>query len=146
MARPGQPRQRHGQFHQRQQRRRLGRLRVGQRGVACRPSGIAKWNGTTWSPLGSVASTSSATVNNILVRGGNIYVTGIIITAGGMTNVLGLAKWDGSACSAPFGSGLVDGPGTAMAAALAFNRKRFPCRWQFQLDRRQSLHFHRPLD
>jgi trimeric autotransporter adhesin len=83
---------------------------------------IAKWNGTTWSALGSgvAGSTSSTTVSSILVRGGSVYVTGTFITAGGITNVLGLAKWDGSAWSAPFGSGLVGGPGTATAAALAF--------------------------
>jgi trimeric autotransporter adhesin len=85
-------------------------------------SRIAKWNGTTWSALGSgvVGSTSSATVNNILVRGSNVYITGTFITAGGITNVLGLAKWDGANWSAPFGSGLVGGPGTATAAALTF--------------------------
>jgi hypothetical protein len=84
---------------------------------------IAKWNGSTWSALGSgiVGSTASATVSAILLRGSDIYIAGTFTNAGGVTgvNTLGLAKWDGAAWSAPLGSGLAGYPFTATAATLA---------------------------
>ncbi|MFY9341319.1 MAG: hypothetical protein WAT39_02435 [Planctomycetota bacterium] len=68
---------------------------------------IARWDGATWSPLGSGVSTFGAPAavsalatlpNGDLVAGGNF------MTAGGVT-ANGLARWNGTAWSA-FGSGL----------------------------------------
>lgn len=61
-------------------------------------NGIAKWNGTGWSALGSgvVSNSSAATVYALIVYNGELYVGGIFNTAGGIT-VNGLAKWSGNA-------------------------------------------------
>jgi hypothetical protein len=82
---------------------------------------IARWNGSSWSPLGDgvMGPTTSTTVSSLQQRGGELYVTGTFTNAGGIYT-LGLAKWDGSNWSAPFGSGLVANPGTANATTLAW--------------------------
>jgi len=58
---------------------------------------IAKWNGITWSALGSGLN---AAVNAIAVSGTDVYVGGYFTDAGGNTNADGIAKWDGTAWSA----------------------------------------------
>jgi hypothetical protein len=71
---------------------------------------IAKWDGNTWSALGSGVSASSdypsygGSVNALAVSGTNLYVGGVFTRAGDIaaTNV---AKWDGSSWSA-LGSGM----------------------------------------
>ncbi|MGA3141565.1 MAG: hypothetical protein ABSF10_00775 [Verrucomicrobiota bacterium] len=76
---------------------------------------IAKWNGTSWSALGTglIGTSSAATVNGIAVSGNNVYVTGNFTNAGGIlaTNV---AVWNGSSWSA-MGSCLAS---TATALAI----------------------------
>jgi hypothetical protein len=66
---------------------------------------IAKWNGTSWSALGTglVGTSSAATVIGMAVSGNNVYVTGNFTNAGGImaTNV---AVWNGTNWSA-LGSG-----------------------------------------
>lgn len=81
---------------------------------------VARWNGSSWSALGGgvQGSTASTTISSFLLRGGDLYVTGTFTNAGGIYT-LGLAKWDGTTWSAPFGSGLVASPGTANATTLA---------------------------
>src|SRR6185436_1985265 len=64
---------------------------------------IAKWNGTTWSALGSGVN---STVNAIAVSGTDVYVGGSFLTAGGIA-VNRIAKWDGTSWSA-LGSGVGD--------------------------------------
>jgi len=64
-------------------------------------NGIAKWDGSSWSPLGSGLN---GAVFAIATGGSNVYVGGPFSTAGGVpTN--SIAKWDGSNWSA-LGSGL----------------------------------------
>ena len=65
---------------------------------------IAKWNGTSWSTLGTGAGVPFDYVSAILVDGANVYVGGNFTTAGGVT-VNNIAKWDGSSWSA-LGSGV----------------------------------------
>ena len=65
---------------------------------------IAKWNGSTWSALGSGVS---GRVNVLAVSGTNLYVGGNFTNAGGVTANY-VAKWDGSAWSA-LGSGMGGG-------------------------------------
>jgi len=80
---------------------------------------IAKWNGTTWSALGTGIDN---TVMSIAVYGSNIYVAGFFSSAGGAANSTYIAKWDGTAWSA-LGTGLnskvyaiaVDSSGTLYA-------------------------------
>jgi hypothetical protein len=64
---------------------------------------IAKWNGTTWSPLGSGMNDR---VSCLLVVGNTLYAGGRFTTAGGVS-ANRIAKWDGSAWS-PLGSGMND--------------------------------------
>jgi hypothetical protein len=73
-------------------------------------NGIAKWNGTTWSALGSGVTGTGAgpsgdpTVNSLVMNGTNLYVGGSFTNAGGVY-AQGIAVWNGSTWSS-FGSGL----------------------------------------
>jgi hypothetical protein len=70
-----------------------------------RVNGIAKWNGSAWSALGSgMARPFNPSVWALAVSGTNLYAAGLFSTAGGVT-ATNIAKWDGSAWSA-LGSGL----------------------------------------
>jgi hypothetical protein len=76
-------------------------------------SHIARWNGSSWSALGSGLT---GDVNAIVISGSDIYVGGLFTSAGG-SNANHIARWNGSSWS-PLGSGLsgtvnaigVDGP------------------------------------
>jgi hypothetical protein len=73
---------------------------------------VAKWNGSSWSALGSgIGGVSAPFVSALAVSGNDLYVGGAFTTAGGSAANY-VAKWDGSSWSA-LGSGL-NGP-----AALA---------------------------
>jgi hypothetical protein len=61
---------------------------------------IAKWDGTTWSSLGTGLNGSVA---GIAISGTDVYVGGSFTTAGGIA-ANGVAKWNGSVWS-PVGSG-----------------------------------------
>ncbi len=86
---------------------------------------IAKWNGSSWSALGSGVD---STVYALTVNGSNLYAAGWFITAGG-TTVNNVAMWNGSSWSA-LGYGLdsgvfglaVDGSGNLYAGG-AFTLK-----------------------
>jgi hypothetical protein len=60
---------------------------------------IAKWDGTTWSALGSGIGSFGAKVNAIAISGSDIYVAGSFTSAGG-SPIKGIAKWNGSSWSA----------------------------------------------
>jgi len=75
-------------------------------------SRIAKWNGSTWSALGSGMSGTSSTsftahVRSLAVKGSDLYAGGKFLRAGGVT-VNHIAKWNGSSWSA-LGSGISTG-------------------------------------
>jgi hypothetical protein len=57
---------------------------------------IAKWNGTTWNPLGSGVSGSQNFVQALEVYNGNLWVGGNFTTAGGLPATY-LCRWNGSA-------------------------------------------------
>ena len=76
-------------------------------------NGIAKWNGSAWSALGSGIL---GAVNSIAINGTDIYVGGSFGAAGG-NPARNVAKWDGSAWT-PLGAGL--GGGTHIVEAVAF--------------------------
>jgi len=66
---------------------------------------IAKWDGSSWSALGSGVTGGYADgVNAIAVSGSNVYVGGRFASAGGATGTRGIAKWNGTSWSA-LGSG-----------------------------------------
>ena len=56
--------------------------------------GIAKWNGSAWSALGS-GREMNGSVYALAVSGTNLYAGGNFTTAGGVTANY-IAKWDGS--------------------------------------------------
>jgi hypothetical protein len=67
-------------------------------------NGIAKWDGSAWSALGSGMGGTYPWVSALAVSGTNLYAGGYFTTAGGVS-ANGIAKWDGSAWSA-LGSGM----------------------------------------
>jgi hypothetical protein len=73
---------------------------------------IAKWDGTTWTAVGSGITGSGAEVDAIASMGTDVYVGGKFTTAGS-TTVTNIAKWDGSAWSA------VGNPGGTIVYSLA---------------------------
>ncbi|HEX6124446.1 MAG TPA: carboxypeptidase-like regulatory domain-containing protein [Pyrinomonadaceae bacterium] len=66
-----------------------------------RTQGIAKWDGTSWSALGSGIG---GRVQGIAISGTDVYVGGSFTTAGGVT-ANNVAKWNGSSWSA-LGAGM----------------------------------------
>ncbi|MGI8907388.1 MAG: hypothetical protein ACR2IE_12960 [Candidatus Sumerlaeaceae bacterium] len=71
---------------------------------------IAKWDGTSWSSLGSGLSGS---VSAIAIAGGYVYAGGAFTTAGGIA-ASGIARWDGASW-APLGAGVSGGAVSALA-------------------------------
>jgi len=69
-----------------------------------RVNGIAKWNGSSWSALGSGLGGSYPFVRALAVSGSDLYVGGYFTTAGGSAANC-IAKWDGTTWSA-LGTGL----------------------------------------
>ena len=89
----------------------IGGSFTGASGTAC--ANIARWNGSSWSPLGSGIAgpvRALATLPN-----GDLVATGTFVTAGGVTTNH-IARWNGSAWSA-LGSGLGLFGGAALAVA-----------------------------
>ena len=83
-------------------------------------SNIAKWDGTTWSALGTGVTGSKAEVYALAVTAaGEVYAGGYFSTAGGVANTTGLARWNGSTWNA-LGTGL-GSSGHVSALALAGN-------------------------
>jgi hypothetical protein len=74
---------------------------------------IAKWDGSTWSALGSGITSVAAGVYALAVTGTTLYAGGRFTTAGGAP-ITNLAKWDGSTWSA-LGSGLTGDSVSALA-------------------------------
>ncbi|MCU0862849.1 MAG: WD40 repeat domain-containing protein [Planctomycetes bacterium] len=70
---------------------------------------IARWNGTTWFPLGSgVTDTLGATVSAIAVRSNGELIAGGNFTSAGGVAANRIARWNGSTW-APLGSGIGSG-------------------------------------
>ncbi|WP_226163450.1 hypothetical protein [Hymenobacter terricola] len=82
-------------------------------------AGIAKWNGTAWSPLGTgPANGVDGTVLALAVAGnGDVYAGGTLTMAGGVA-ASHVARWNGTAWNA-LGAGLSGGPNNGPVAALA---------------------------
>jgi trimeric autotransporter adhesin len=78
---------------------------------------IAKWNGSTWSALGSelldYRPGNPPSVYGLAVAGTDVYIGGAIYTVGGLA-LNGIAKWNGSNWSA-LGTGVNESAVTALA-------------------------------
>jgi hypothetical protein len=82
-------------------------------------NGIAQWNDSTWSALGSgLADEYNVYVNALAVSGSTLYVGGGFDSAGGVEHTNGIAQWNGSTWAA-LGSGLVGDESGASVYALA---------------------------
>jgi hypothetical protein len=69
-------------------------------GVAVPARGVAKWDGTNWSALGSgLGGANSLWVDALTLLGSDLYAGGSFSTAGGVAT-RGVAKWDGTNWSA----------------------------------------------
>ncbi len=83
---------------------------------------IAKWDGSSWAPLGSGIADSFTSVADLAVyddgSGPALYVGGVFTSAGGVA-ANGIAKWDGSSWS-PLGSG-VSGTSSGVFALTVFD-------------------------
>ena len=75
---------------------------------------VAKWNGSSWSALGSGMAEACTYVAALAVSGSDVYAGGAFTTAGGST-ATNIAKWNGSTWSA-LGSGM-DGSVHALAVS-----------------------------
>ena len=83
-------------------------------------SRVAKWNGSTWSALGSGANGS---VNALAVLGSELFIGGTFSSVGGVSLTSRLAKWDGTnwlAAGAGFNSTSVPTGGLAVAGGELF--------------------------
>jgi hypothetical protein len=83
-------------------------------------SRVAKWNGSTWSALGSGAS---GTVNAMAVLGSELFIGGTFSSVGGVSLTSRLAKWDGTswlAVGAGLNSTSVPTGGLAVAGSELF--------------------------
>ena len=81
---------------------------------------IAKWNGTSWSALGSGMNRGGGwdpSVSDLALSGTDVYAGGAFDTAGGVT-VNNVAKWDGTSWSA-LGTGMSGGPFQGVEALAA---------------------------
>jgi hypothetical protein len=70
-------------------------------------NGIAKWNGSSWSALGSGMGGSDPYVYALAASGSTLYAGGDFTTAGGSA-ATNIAQWNGSSWSA-LGSGMDNG-------------------------------------
>ena len=73
---------------------------------------IAKWNGISWSALGS--GINNGQVNALAINGSDLYVGGTFTSAGGVSGADYIAKWNGSTWST-FGNG-ISGAGSSVNA------------------------------
>jgi hypothetical protein len=80
-------------------------------------SRIARWNGSSWSPLATgILGSGNFSVSGLAEIAGNIYASGNFTNAGGVV-VNRVAKWDGGAWSA-LGSGLTRSFGSVTVTVL----------------------------
>jgi len=83
---------------------------------------VAKWNGSSWAPLGSDGTGDGAIkaiVNAIAVAGSDVYVGGTFFNAAGIPEADAVAKWNGSAWSALGSNGAGNGALFYIAYGLA---------------------------
>ena len=83
---------------------------------------IAKWNGSSWSALGSNGAGNGAlnsTVRALTVSGTDLYVGGDFTNAAGIATADYIAKWNGSSWSALGSNGANDGAISDLVLTLA---------------------------
>jgi hypothetical protein len=81
-------------------------------GVAT-PSGVAKWDGNKWTPVGSATDINPNGVSAMAINGSDLYISGNFVRIGKL-NANHIARWDGNSWSA-VGTGL-----SAYSPSLAF--------------------------
>lgn len=79
-------------------------------GGVANTNGIAKWNGSAWSALGTGAVAGGVVYALAVDANGVVYATGDFTSMGGVANTARIAKWNGSAWSA-LSTGLTGGAG-----------------------------------
>ena len=65
--------------------------------------GLRKWNGSTWSAMGTGAAVGGAVYGLAVDASGTVYATGDFSLMGGVANTVRIAKWNGGMVSAGHG-------------------------------------------
>ena len=100
--------------------------------------GIARWNGSAWSALGSNgAENGYFLVNAIAVSGSDVYVGGYFNNVAGIATADYIARWNGSAWSALGSNGSGNGALKARVWVLAVSGHR-PLRGRSLQERRRQ--------
>jgi hypothetical protein len=71
-------------------------------GGVANTNGIAKWNGSAWSAMGTGAAVGGVVYGLAVDASGIVYATGDFSLMGGVANTVRIAKWNGSAWSAMY--------------------------------------------
>jgi len=107
-------------------------------------NGVAKWDGSSWSGLGSGMGGNAPYVLALAVSGNTLYAGGEFTKAGG-TNANYIAQWDGTNWSS-LGSGMgAMGGNTPRVLALAVSGTHFVCGRRVHYGWRHQRQLHRAM-
>jgi trimeric autotransporter adhesin len=87
---------------------------------------LARWNGTSWSALGSVGGNSPVNgyVRSMKIANGSLYIGGSLLDTGGNSQADYVARWDGTTWSSLSGDGAGDGALRGHVRALAIEGEK----------------------
>ncbi|MCH7847663.1 MAG: hypothetical protein IIB53_04790 [Planctomycetes bacterium] len=105
-------------------------------------SSIARWDGTSWSPLGSgMSAPGDETVHSLTVYNGELIAGGYFTGAGG-TEASRIARWDGTSWS-PLGRGMGGGQYPYVNAVTVYDGELIAGGWFTTADGQVSAYWAR---